>query len=137
MAGGHLAPDLIRLSGAEPLFAKPGDSVPWTEFQVIQDAQPDMILVFDCNGCPNAMRHPVATRPGWSSLTAVTHHAVYRPNKNIANSNICYPEALAELIKLVTTWDQTQRKDMPDIWRRLDPHSTVLRVSAGTKWKYG
>jgi iron complex transport system substrate-binding protein len=64
MAGGHLAPDLIRLCGGEPLFAKPGDAVAWTEFKAIRDAEPDMVLAFDCNGCPNAMTHPVAARPG-------------------------------------------------------------------------
>ncbi|HWA44486.1 MAG TPA: ABC transporter substrate-binding protein [Hypericibacter adhaerens] len=109
MAGGHLAPELIRLSGGEPLFASPGDTVAWTEFKAIRDAQPDMVLAFDCNGCPNAMTHPVPARPGWSDLTAVSDGAVYRPTKNIANPNLCYPEALAELVALVTAWDQAHR----------------------------
>jgi ABC-type Fe3+-hydroxamate transport system substrate-binding protein len=109
MAGGHLAPDLIRLSGGEPLFSRPGDAVAWTDFKVIREAQPDIVLVFDCNGCPNAMTHPIAARPGWSDLKAVSDHAVYRPSRNIANPNLCYPEALAELAALVTTWDRAQR----------------------------
>jgi iron complex transport system substrate-binding protein len=109
MAGGHLAPDLIRLSGGEPLFTRPGDAVAWTDFKVIREAQPDIVLAFDCNGCPNAMSHPIAARPGWSSLRAVSSRAVYRPSRNIANPNLCYPEALAELVELVTAWDRAQR----------------------------
>jgi ABC-type Fe3+-hydroxamate transport system substrate-binding protein len=109
MAGGHLAPELIRLSGGEPLFAKPGDAVAWTEFKAIREAQPDMVLVFDCKGCPNAMAHPIAARPGWSDLAAVSDHAVYRPSRNIANPNLCYPDALAELVELVAAWDRAQR----------------------------
>ena len=109
MVGGHLAPDLIRLSGGEPLFAETGDAVAWTEFKAIRDAQPDIVLAFDCNGCPNAMTHPIAARPGWSDLRAVSGHAVYRPSRNIANPNLCYPEALAELVALVATWDRARR----------------------------
>jgi iron complex transport system substrate-binding protein len=108
MAGGHLAPELIRLSGGEPLFAQPGDAVAWTEFRTIRDAQPDLILAFDCNGCPNAMRHPIEARPGWPDLAAVSGGAVYRPTRNIANPNLCYPDALAELVQLVTAWDRAR-----------------------------
>ena len=35
MTGGYLAPDLIWLSGGEPLFTKPGDAVTWIEFEAI------------------------------------------------------------------------------------------------------
>ncbi len=104
MVGGHLAPDLIRLSGGEPLFTQPGDAVAWTAFEAIRQAQPDMVLVFDCNGCPNAMTHPIDTRPGWSELAAVSDHAVYTPGKNMSNPNLCYPEALDELVDLVGAW---------------------------------
>ena len=109
MAGGHLAPDLIRLSGGEPLFNQPGDAVAWIDFRDIRDAQPDIILVFDCDGCPNGMTHPVATRRGWSDLNAVSDHAVYRPRKNIANPNLCYPDALGELVELVAIWAESRR----------------------------
>ena len=109
MTGGYLAPDLIRLSGGEPLFTKPGDAVTWIEFEAIRNAQPDIVLAFDCNGCSNAMTYPIATRPGWSDLTAVSGHTVYRPTRNIANPNLCYPDALAELVEMVATWDRARR----------------------------
>ncbi len=106
MVGGHLAPDLIKLSGGEPLFTRPGDAVAWTDFQDIRGAQPDIVLAFDCNGCPNALKHPVDRRPGWSELAAVSHRRVYHPTKNIANPNLCYPDALAELNEMLASWDQ-------------------------------
>jgi len=109
MAGGYLAPDLIWLSGGEPLFNKPGDAVAWIDFKDILGAQPDIVLAFDCDGCPNAMTHPVATRQGWSGLKAILDNAVYRPRKNIANPNLCYPDALAELVELVANWSETHR----------------------------
>lgn len=112
MVGGYLAPELIRLCGGEPLLAQPGDAVAWIEFSSIRDATPDMILAFDCKDCANAMSHPVARRPGWPELKAVSGHAVYRPQRNIANPNLCYPSALAELAQLVTIWDDARREDL-------------------------
>ncbi|WP_119269975.1 ABC transporter substrate-binding protein [Taklimakanibacter deserti] len=112
MVGGYLAAELIRLCGGKPLLAQRGDAVAWVDFNSVRDARPDMILAFDCQDCPNAMSHPVARRPGWPELKAVSGHAVYRPRRNIANPNLCYPSALAELMELVTIWDDAQPKNL-------------------------
>jgi hypothetical protein len=56
------------------------------------------------------MTHPVATRRGWSGLKAVSDNAVYRPKRNIANPNLCYPDALAELVELVAVWTAAQQQ---------------------------
>ena len=109
MVGGHLAPDLIRLSGGEPLFTQPGDAVAWTAFEAIREAQPDLVLVYDCNGCPNAKRHPIESRPGWAELAAVSDGAVYTLGKNISNPNLCYPEALDELAEVVAAWGRARQ----------------------------
>ena len=101
MAGGHLAPELIRLSGGEPLFTQPGDTVEWVSFEAIRDAQPDVILLFACNGCPNAQKHPIDTRKGWSELSAVSRQSVYRLRENISNPNLCFPVALEQLVGVV------------------------------------
>lgn len=101
MAGGHLAPELIQLSGGEPLMTQPGDTGQWVPFESIREAQPDVILVFDCNGCPNANKHPIDTRKGWSELSAVSRQAVYRLSENISNPNLCYPAALEQLVGVV------------------------------------
>lgn len=106
MVGGHLAPELIALAGGVPLITKPGDDVAWTDFKDIAAVDPDVILAFDCQSCPNARKHPVDGRPGWPSLSAVSSGSVYRPHRNIANPHICYPAALAELAGFLADWDQ-------------------------------
>ena len=55
------------------------------------------------------MTHPVATRRGWSDSKAVSDHTVYRPRRNIANPNLCYPDALGELVELVAIWAESRR----------------------------
>jgi iron complex transport system substrate-binding protein len=112
MVGGHLAPELIRLAGGEPLFALEGDSIAWTDFRRIRDAQPDIILTLDCGGCASALKHPVAARPGWPELAAVSGGSVFRPSKNIANPNLCYVDALAELMAFMATWEKTSRSSI-------------------------
>jgi iron complex transport system substrate-binding protein len=101
MVGGHLTPELIQLSGGEPLVTQPGDTVQWTPFAAIREAQPDVILLFDCNGCPNANQHPIDSRKGWSDLSAVSQQAVYRLSENISNPNLCFPAALEQLVGVV------------------------------------
>jgi ABC-type Fe3+-hydroxamate transport system substrate-binding protein len=104
LVGGHLAPDLIRLSGGAPLFTRPGDTAKWVAFDEIRAAQPGVILQFDCHGCPMARKHPIPGRPGWSELAAVSHHAVYPLSANISDPNLCFPEALEELVGILNTY---------------------------------
>jgi ABC-type Fe3+-hydroxamate transport system substrate-binding protein len=104
LVGGHLAPDLIRLSGGAPLFAQPGDTARWVAFDEIRAAQPDVILQFDCHGCPTARRYPIPSRPGWSELAAVARHAVYPLSANISDPNLCFPTALEELAGILNTY---------------------------------
>jgi ABC-type Fe3+-hydroxamate transport system substrate-binding protein len=104
LVGGHLAPDLIRLSGCTPLFTQPGDTAKWVAFDEIRAAQPDVILQFDCHGCPTARKHPIPRRPGWSELAAVARHAVYPLSANISDPNLCFPAALEELVGILNTY---------------------------------
>ncbi len=104
LVGGHLAPDLIRLSGGAPLFTQPGDTAKWVTFDEIRAAQPDVILQFDCHGCPTARKHPIPRRPGWSELAAVSRHAVYPLSANISDPNLCFPAALEELVGVLNTY---------------------------------
>jgi len=104
LVGGHLAPDLIRLSGGAPLFTQPGDTAKWVAFNEIRAAQPDVILQFDCHGCPTARQHPIPRRPGWSELAAVSRHAVYPLSANISDPNLCFPAALEELVGVLNTY---------------------------------
>ena len=38
------------------------------------------------------------SRKGWSDLAAFATGAIHRPARNIANPNLCYPRALADLV---------------------------------------
>jgi len=104
LVGGHLAPDLIQLSGGVPLFTQPGDTAKWVVFDEVRVAQPDVILQFDCHGCPTARKHPIPRRPGWSELAAVSRHAVYPLSANISDPNLCFPMALEELVDILNTY---------------------------------
>jgi ABC-type Fe3+-hydroxamate transport system substrate-binding protein len=103
LIGGHLAPELIQLSGGEPLLIQPGHTAKWVVFDEIRQAQPDVILQFDCHGCPTAQQHPIPARRGWSELTAVRRQAVYRLSENISDPNLCFPVALNQLVDVLNT----------------------------------
>ena len=98
LVGGHLAPELIQLSGGAPLFTQPGDTAKWVAFDDIRAAQPDVVLQFDCHGCPTARKHPIPARLGWSELTAVSRDAVYPLSENISDPNLCFPAPLEQLV---------------------------------------
>ena len=98
LVGGHLAPDLIQLSGGAPLFTQPGDTAKWVAFDEIRAAQPDVILQYDCHGCPTARKHPIPARRGWSELAAVCRAGVYPLSENISDPNLCFPAALEQLV---------------------------------------
>jgi iron complex transport system substrate-binding protein len=101
LVGGHLAPELIQLSGGVPLFTQPGDTAKWVAFDDIRAAQPDVILQFDCHGCPTARKQPMTARRGWSELTAVCRHAVYPLSENISDPNLCFPAPLEQLVDVL------------------------------------
>ena len=104
LVSGHLAPELIRLSGGEALFMQPGETAKWVTFNDIREAQPDVVLQYDCHGCPAAGKHPVHARQGWSELAAVRQHTVYVLQENISNPNLCFPAGLAELVDVMNTY---------------------------------
>jgi len=101
LVGGHLAPELIQLSGGTPLFTQPGDTAKWVAFDEIRAAQPDVVLQFDCHGCPTARQHPIPARRGWSELVAVSRAAVYPLSANISDPNLCFPPALEQLVDVL------------------------------------
>jgi iron complex transport system substrate-binding protein len=103
LVGGHLAPELIQLSGGTPLLAQPGDSARWVAFDEIRAVQPDVVLQYDCHGCPTARQHPIPARHGWAELVAVCRAAVYPLSTNISDPNLCFPAALEELVDVLNT----------------------------------
>jgi iron complex transport system substrate-binding protein len=103
LVGGHLAPDLIQLSGCTPVFTQPGDTAKWVTFDEIRAVQPEVILQYDCHGCPTARQHPIPTRRGWSELAAVCRAGVYPLSENISDPNLCFPAALEELVGILNS----------------------------------
>ena len=101
LVGGHLAPELIQLSGGVPLFTQPGDTAKWVAFDEIRAAQPEVILQFDCHGCPTARKQPMTARRGWSELAAVSRQAVYPLSENISDPNLCFPAPLEQLVDIL------------------------------------
>jgi ABC-type Fe3+-hydroxamate transport system substrate-binding protein len=101
LVGGHFAPELIQLSGGAPLFAQPGDTARWVAFDEIRAAQPDVVLQYDCHGCPTARQHPIPARRGWAELLAVRRAAVYPLSTNISDPNLGFPAALEELVDVL------------------------------------
>jgi iron complex transport system substrate-binding protein len=101
LVGGHLAPELIQLSGGVPLFTQPGDTAKWVAFDDIRAAQPEVILQFDCHGCPTARKQPMTARRGWSELAAVCRQAVYPLSENISDPNLCFAAPLEHLVDIL------------------------------------
>jgi iron complex transport system substrate-binding protein len=100
LVGGHLAPELIQLSGGKAVLVQPGDPARWVAFDEIRQARPEVVLYYDCHGCPMACRYPVRARRGWDDLPAVNRGAVYAVSENISNPNLCFPAPLEELVEL-------------------------------------
>jgi ABC-type Fe3+-hydroxamate transport system substrate-binding protein len=111
LVGGHLAPELIQLGGGVPLFAQPGDTAKWVPFEAIRVAQPDVVLQYDCHGCPIARDLPLPARPGWSDLPAVDRDAVYSLNENLSNPNLCFPAPLEEVMGVLHTYMTRTRSE--------------------------
>ena len=101
LVGGHLAPELIQWSGGTPVCAQPGDPARWVAFDEIRAAQPQVILQYDCHGCPTARKYPIPTRHGWAVLPAVIHEAVYTLSENISDPNLCFPVALEQVADIL------------------------------------
>ncbi len=112
LVGGHLAPELIRLSGGEPLLMQPGETAVWVGIDAIREARPDVVLQYDCHGCPAAGKHPVRDRQGWSELPAVDRDAVYTLQENISNPNLCFPAGLEELVRVLNRYASQQNPSL-------------------------
>ena len=69
-----------------------------------REAQPDVVLQYDCHGCPTARQHPIRTRRGWSELAAVGRDTVYTLQENISNPNLCFPAPFEELVSVLQTY---------------------------------
>ncbi len=112
MAAGNWMPTLVEMAGGMNIFGEAGKHSPWMEFEALQAADPDVIVVIPCGyDMPTTLRElPALTqRKGWQQLKAVQTNQVYvadgnqyfnRPGPRLVESleilaEILHPQAFA------------------------------------------
>lgn len=106
MAAGNWMPELISAAGGLELLGRPGRHSPWTTFDEVVAADPDVIVVLPCGFDLERTRQEASRLdelPGWSQLRAVRdgqvaltdgHRFFNRPGPRLAES----VEILAEIL---------------------------------------
>ncbi len=106
MAGGNWMPELVVMAGGENLFGEAGKHSPWMNWDDLEKADPDVIVILPCGFDIARARKdmPALTgQPGWNRLSAVQNGRVCvadgnqyfnRPGPRIADSL----EILAEML---------------------------------------
>ncbi len=80
MTAGNWVPELIQLAAGENLFGLAGQHSPWTEWDQLIAADPDVIIAMPCGFDLSRTRSEMkwlSTRCEWSQLTAVRTGRVY------------------------------------------------------------
>ena len=106
MAAGNWVPTLVEMAGGRNLFGDAGGHAPWIEWEALEAADPDVILVLPCgfDMARSMAEMPALTaQPGWTGLSAVRNGRVFvtdgnqyfnRPGPRLAESL----EILAEIL---------------------------------------
>lgn len=107
MVAGNWIPELISVSGGEPLFAKPGEHSDFLDWDALVDADPDLLILMPCGyQIPQSLAdiEAVAGDPRWTSMRAVQtghvyiadgHHFFNRPGPRLVES----AQIVAEIIE--------------------------------------
>lgn len=85
MAAGNWTPELVALSGAEPLFGEAGRHAPTLEWEQLLAADPDAIWVAPCGFDLERTRAEMpglTSGPGWDGLRAVREGRVFLADGN-------------------------------------------------------
>lgn len=105
MAAGNWVPELIGWAGGESRLATPGQHSPWVDWDALEAADPDVIVLMPCGfQIPQTLAHmePLVADPRWRGLRAVRegrvavadgHHLFNRPGPRLVES----AETLAEI----------------------------------------
>ena len=106
MASGNWVPELMIAAGGQAVLAEAGQHSPWIEWDEIEQANPDIIIVSPCGFSLEraaAEASHLFELPGWSDLKAVRearvyafegHHYLHRPGPRLVDS----AEFLARII---------------------------------------
>lgn len=106
MGAGNWVPELVEMAGGIPLLGKVGEHSEWINWEQIQAADPELIILSPCGfslAQTQANLAVLSDAPQWQSLAAVQNQQVYlvdgnhyltRPGPRLADS----AEILAEII---------------------------------------
>jgi iron complex transport system substrate-binding protein len=85
MGAGNWTPELVTCAGGEPLFGEIGQHTPWLQWETLQAANPDVIVLAPCGFDLARTRQelPVLQQhPAWTTLRAVQTDRVYALDGN-------------------------------------------------------
>ena len=85
MAAGNWVPELVELAGGVNLLGEAGKHSPWTTWEDLSSADPDVVVILPCGFDIARTRQelPVLTDdPRWAALRAVQHKRVYLTDGN-------------------------------------------------------
>ena len=106
MAAGNWVPELVQMACGEDLLGTAGERSPWIEWDTLERANPDAIVIMPCGFDLARTRSESVTLtsyPGWTQLAAVNagqvfvtdgHHYFNRPGPRLVESL----EILAEIL---------------------------------------
>ncbi len=85
MCAGNWVPELVHMAGGQDTLGTPGQHSPWMNWEQLQKADPDVIIVMPCGWdieragqeMPVLMQHE-----GWARLKAVAQNQVYLTDGN-------------------------------------------------------
>ena len=80
MAAGNWVPELVEMASGKNLFGEAGQHSPWTAWDEVLAADPDVFVALPCGFDLERTRremHWLTGRPGWTNLTAVETNSVF------------------------------------------------------------
>ncbi len=85
MIGGNWIPELVEIAGGEAVLAQPGKHSPWTDWDEIAQADPDIIVMLPCGfDIPRTLQEAAVLpkHAAWNKLRAVQMQRVYVTDGN-------------------------------------------------------
>lgn len=85
MVAGNWVPELVAMAGGIDLFGTAGKHSPWMEWEVLREANPDVIILMPCGYGLERTRADLPLlqgRPGWGDLKAVREGKVFVTDGN-------------------------------------------------------
>lgn len=85
MASANWMPELVTLAGGRNVFGLAGEHAPWINWEMLQEHDPDILLLLPCGFSIARTRDEMSSltgKPGWADLKAVKSNQVYFTDGN-------------------------------------------------------